>query len=42
MAIQTTKDDAGVDIPKPFILTKTEEILEFLGRLVQRIEGAGH
>jgi hypothetical protein len=29
--------------PKPFICTKTaEEILESLGRLIQRINGAGH
>jgi hypothetical protein len=29
--------------PKPFIWSKTaEEILESLGRLLQRIKGAGH
>lgn len=29
--------------PKPFILTKTaEEILESLGRLLKRTNGAGH
>jgi hypothetical protein len=31
------------DNPKPFIWTKTaEQILERLGRLIQRINGAGH
>ena len=29
--------------PKPFVWTKTaDEILESLGRLIQRISGAGH
>ncbi|MFZ1411474.1 MAG: IS630 family transposase, partial [Micropruina sp.] len=31
------------DNPKPFIWTKSaEQILESLGRLLQRITGAGH
>jgi hypothetical protein len=35
--------NAWNDSPKPFIWTKTaEQILESLGRLLQRTTGAGH